>query len=162
MYDGSIARFERVRFMDGAFTVAITPEKKILITRQEQPARSSSFVSLPGGAFDTPDEDPLECAKRELLEETGYMSDEWELWFTAEGTNNVIAYTYFYIAHECKKVADISADAGEKIELDEISFDEFLLLSEELHLVHWPLLPYLFGGRLHKDQYLSLQKKFRI
>ena len=144
MYDGSIARFERVRFMDGAFTVAITPEKKILITRQEQPARSSSFVSLPGGAFDTPDEDPLECAKRELLEETGYTSDEWELWFTAEGTNNVIAYTYFYIAHECKKVADISADAGEKIELDKISFEEFLLLSEEPHLVHWPLLPYLF------------------
>ena len=90
------------------------------------------------------------------------MSDDWELWFTAEGTNNVISYTYFYIAYGCKKIAPISADAGEKIELDEISFDEFLLLSEDPHLVHWPLLPYLFSARLHRDQYESLQKKFRI
>ena len=48
MYDGSTARFERVRFMDGAFTVAITAESQILITRQEQPARAGSFLSLPG------------------------------------------------------------------------------------------------------------------
>ena len=70
MYDGSIARFERVRFMDGAFTVALTPEKHILVTHQEQPARAHSFISLPGGSFDTPEEDPLVCAKRELLEES--------------------------------------------------------------------------------------------
>lgn len=26
LYDGSIKRFERIRFFDGAFTLAITPE----------------------------------------------------------------------------------------------------------------------------------------
>jgi 8-oxo-dGTP pyrophosphatase MutT (NUDIX family) len=70
MYDGSISCFELVRFLDGAFTFAITQDKKILVTLQSQPSRTHAFLSLPGGAFDSPLEDPLLCAKRELLEET--------------------------------------------------------------------------------------------
>lgn len=84
MYDGSHALFERARFLDGAFTIGITTDKKIVLTRQEQPSRPRPFLSLPGGAFDSPDEDPLECAQRELLEESGYISSDWEHFFTAE------------------------------------------------------------------------------
>ena len=46
MYDGSIARFERIRFIDGAFVVPILPNGNILMTEQEQPARAT-FYSLP-------------------------------------------------------------------------------------------------------------------
>ncbi len=69
MYDGSIARFERIRFIDGSFVIPILPDGRILLTRQEQPGRSE-FISLPGGSFDSPDEDPSVCALRELREET--------------------------------------------------------------------------------------------
>ena len=69
MYDGSQEVFERIRFLDGAFVIAITPENTIILTRQTQPGRSL-FYSLPGGSFDAPDENPLDCAKRELIEET--------------------------------------------------------------------------------------------
>ena len=34
------------------------------------------------GHFITGETDPLAVAKRELLEETGYSADEWELLFT--------------------------------------------------------------------------------
>ena len=74
----------------------------------------------------------------------------------------MIAYTYFYIAHQAIQTAEISEDPGEKITLDTLSFDRFLLLSEDPHFVHWPLLPYLFGARLHDEQYENLQKKFRM
>ena len=47
MYDGSHTTFEMLRFLDGAFTIAITPEKRILITEQEQPAKEHPFFGLP-------------------------------------------------------------------------------------------------------------------
>ena len=34
-------------------------------------------TELPAGKLDTPDEDPLEAAKRELREETGIRADKW-------------------------------------------------------------------------------------
>lgn len=44
MYDGSVRTFELLRFLDGAFTVAITSDHRILITEQEQPAKTHSFL----------------------------------------------------------------------------------------------------------------------
>ena len=69
MYDGTIARFERIRFIDASFVLPILSDGRILLTHQEQPGRSQ-FISLPGGSFDSPLEDPLDCARRELMEET--------------------------------------------------------------------------------------------
>jgi ADP-ribose pyrophosphatase len=158
MYDGSIARFERARFLDGAFTLAITGDQKILLTLQEQPARLQAFLSLPGWAFDTHDEHPLLCAKRELLEETGYEWGEWKEYFVAHGTNNVIAHTHFYIAQDCKKTVEIQGDPGEKIhEILFLDFDEFLLLSEDSRFIHWSLLPRLFAARLHPEKHDELK-----
>ena len=49
--------------------IPILPNGNILLTLQEQPGREK-FYSFPGGSFDFPQEDPLVCAERELLEET--------------------------------------------------------------------------------------------
>ena len=69
MYDGSYSTFEYIRYLDGAFVIPILPNGNILLTLQEQPGREK-FYSFPGGSFDFPQEDPLVCAERELLEET--------------------------------------------------------------------------------------------
>ena len=161
MYDGSREIFERMRFIDASFTVPILPDGRILLTLQEQPTRRP-FISLPGGGFDFPEEDPLICAKRELMEETGYESDDWDFWHTYEGTDNVIVFTHFYIAHDCTLVRDIHPDPGEKITLLTRSFDEFLLLSEDPLFTHWTLLPHLFRARLHPEYSRELKKKFRL
>lgn len=47
MYDGTIKRFESIRFLDGAFVIPILPDNRILVTKQEQPL-ISEFISLPG------------------------------------------------------------------------------------------------------------------
>ncbi len=159
MYDGSMKTFERITFTRWSFVIPILPDKSILITTQDQPERER-FTWLPGWAFDREDEDPLECVKREFLEETGYMSDDWELWFIHEGTSNVISSTYFYVARDCRRVADTRLDPGERITLSTCSFDEFLLLSEDTQFVHWPLLPYLFMARLHPEVYTEIEGLF--
>jgi ADP-ribose pyrophosphatase len=158
MYDGSIARFERIRFVDGAFVIPILPDGRILLTRQEQPGRSE-FISLPGGSFDSPDEDPILCARRELREETGYMSDHLELWMTYHGTNNVHTEVHYYIARDCYHMGDIATDGGERIELFTVSFDEFLELSSDPRFHHhWNLLPILYETRLHPEKKEELRK----
>ncbi len=160
MYDNSFARFERVRFLDGSFVIAILPNDRILLTRQIQPWRHE-FISLPGGSFDTPDEDPTLCAWRELLEETGYTSNELVPWIRFDGTSNVMTYTHFYIARNCQRIQDIDPDPGEKIELFDVSFDEFLELSSHTGFHHhWNLLPIIYEARLYETKYSELKKIF--
>jgi len=48
MYDGSHRTFELLRFLDASFTLAICDDGMILLTEQEQPAKKSAFLSLPG------------------------------------------------------------------------------------------------------------------
>lgn len=160
MYDGSVARFERIRFLDGSFVIAILENNNILITRQIQPGRRE-FLSLPGWSFDSPLEWALVCAERELLEETWHTAREFVPWMTFEGTSNVMTYTYFFIARGCKKIQDIEPDAWEKIETFEVSFDEFLLLSSDPGFHHhWNLLPILYEARISEEKKQELKKIF--
>lgn len=59
-------------------------------------------------------EDKLEAAKRELLEETGYMSDDWEHLLTIP-SNATIAdnYATVFAARNCKKVSEQHLDETE-------------------------------------------------
>ena len=101
------------------------------------------------------------CAGRELIEETGYTSDEIIPWIRFDGTSNVMTYTYFYIARNCHWVQDISPDSGEKIELFDVSFDEFLELSSDVRFHHhWNLLPLLYEARLSDVKKAELKKIF--
>lgn len=161
MFDGSKKCFERIRYADGAFAIPVTPEWKIILIKQEQPARKKSFLSFPGGWFDHPFEDPLICAKRELLEETWYVAhdDNWILWKTYLGTQNIPLYAYFYVARWVYKVADITPDPGEKIEVIEVTFDELLSLVENHALEHHrDILSSFYDAILDKDNYALLKK----
>lgn len=158
MYDGTIARFERARFMDGAFVLPILKNGNILLTRQEQPTRSK-FISLPGGAIESDDISPMEAAKRELLEETGAISDDWHEWFIFEGTAHTATFVDYFIARNCEIIQDIRPDGWEKIELFEVTFDEFLnLSSDEKFSHHWNLLPLMFEARIDEKKYQELKK----
>lgn len=67
-----------LRVPDFATVVAITEDRHLLAVRQYRPSVERYTVELPSGLVD-PGESPLEAARRELLEETGYAADEAEL-----------------------------------------------------------------------------------
>ncbi len=127
LYDGSTAVFERISRADTAGVLAVTPAKKIIVTRQEQPALQP-FWSLLGGIVDA-GESPEEAAARELLEEAG-MRGVLEPWFTVEPAEKVSWKTHQFVAHDCVRVAEQSLDKGEKIEVHEVSFEPFLELAQ--------------------------------
>lgn len=49
---------------------------KVLLVRQYRAPIGQELWELPAGTLE-PGEEPLECAKRELEEETGYLAREW-------------------------------------------------------------------------------------
>lgn len=130
MFDGSTEIFERVKRPNTAQVIA-TSGDKILIQKQEQPGRNEPYYSLSGGRCDG-DEEPLKAAKRELLEETGYVSSDWTLWREETPLTKVIWTIYTFLARDCKKEKGPHLDAGEKIENIWVDFDEFLKLAEEM------------------------------
>ena len=67
-----------LRLPDYAAIVAITEEQRVLIVRQYRPAVERHTLELPSGLVDR-SETPVEAARRELFEETGYQAAEVEL-----------------------------------------------------------------------------------
>ena len=77
-----------------------------------------------GTSGDASAEDALEAAKRELLEETGYTSDEWRFMLKVP-SNATIADNYAYL-FEAKNCRQVSAQ-----ELDDTEFLNVIKLPEE-------------------------------
>lgn len=103
-YDGSFLKVtrDRISLPDGAQThrefirhpgaVVILPlfdDGSVLLERQFRYPLDQVFIEYPAGKID-PGEDPLECAKRELQEETGYTASDWQFVCTI---HNAIAYS---------------------------------------------------------------------
>ncbi|MBU4338880.1 NUDIX domain-containing protein [Patescibacteria group bacterium] len=148
MFDGSVEIFEKLKRSNTAGVIAAAGGK-ILIQAQEQPDKPEVFASIPGGRCEE-GEDSLVAAKRELLEETGYASDDWELWNEQEPVSKLIWTVYTYIARDCVYKQPPRLDAGEKITIRFISFDEFLMLSEDKNFYEKELVNALYRARFDK------------
>jgi ADP-ribose pyrophosphatase len=63
---------------DYVSVIAMTPAREILLVRQFRPVVRRETLELPSGHVE-PRESPEDAARRELLEETGYVAGEVEL-----------------------------------------------------------------------------------
>ena len=73
--DGRNAIRDVVRHPGAVAVVALTDESRICLVRQYRTALGRVTVEIPAGKL-APGEDPLECARRELLEETGMEAEK--------------------------------------------------------------------------------------
>lgn len=74
--DGSTALREYVLHPGAAIILPVFDDGSVLLERQFRYPLGQHFYELPAGKLEA-DEPPLETAKRELLEETGYLAGEW-------------------------------------------------------------------------------------
>lgn len=63
---------------NGGVVILAEKGEKILMVKQYRYATQNALLELPAGKLDKKDEDPLDAAKRELEEETGYVAENWE------------------------------------------------------------------------------------
>ena len=73
--DGRSAIRDVVRHPGAVAVVALTDEGRICLVRQYRTALGRVTVEIPAGKLSA-GEDPLECAERELLEETGMVAEK--------------------------------------------------------------------------------------
>ena len=74
--DGQLAWREHIVHPGAVMIVPLTDDGQLVVERQHRYPLDHVLLEFPAGKLD-PDETTLACAKRELLEETGYTAREW-------------------------------------------------------------------------------------
>lgn len=123
MPDGRTEDFYVKREGDSAVVVALTEDGSIVLVRQFRPGKNTVVNDLPGGNLKS-DQSPLEAARAELLEETGYVGD---IQFVAEAWPDGYSTrrSFVFVATNCKRVAEPMLDENEFIKVQTVSISEF-------------------------------------
>jgi len=73
--NGEVADFELIHHRGGAAVVPLLPDGRVVLLRQFRYPTGGWLLEIPAGKLE-PGEEPADCARRELLEETGYRQAE--------------------------------------------------------------------------------------
>ncbi|MDR7334412.1 NUDIX hydrolase [Roseateles asaccharophilus] len=121
--DGGTATREYIRHPGAVMVIPLLDDGRLLMERQYRYPMGRVMLEFPAGKLDA-GEDPFECGRRELLEETGYSAAEWAY---AGVLNNAIAYSdegiHIYFARGLSQGAQ-KLDDGEFLELVTHTVDE--------------------------------------
>jgi ADP-ribose pyrophosphatase len=74
--DNTPGMYNVVRCGDGVSVLAVSRDGEYFLIREYKYAIGKHILQLPSGSID-PGEEPLQAARRELLEETGLTAQEW-------------------------------------------------------------------------------------
>ncbi len=111
--------FDIVDAPDWVNVVAVTGEGRVLLIRQYRVGTREVTIEVPGGTVDA-GETPLDAARRELLEETGYTSDDWTAIGRVEPNpafqTNI---THTFLARGARRTAEQRFDETELIDVEE-------------------------------------------
>lgn len=123
--DGRPAIRDVVRHPGAVAIVALTEDGRICLVRQYRAALGRVTVEIPAGKL-SPGEDPLDCASRELLEETGFRARNIAF-LTTIATSAGFADELIHIYMATDLSPDHSSpDADEFINVDLVSLPEFV------------------------------------
>ena len=95
--NGGEAYREWVKHPGAAAIIPLTDDGEIILVRQYRYPIDEVTLEIPAGKLDAAGEDPLECAKRELSEETGYTANEYiylTKLATSVGFSDEVIYIY--------------------------------------------------------------------
>lgn len=140
-----------LEYPDWINVLAITEDGKFVFERQYRHGLGKTCYEIPAGVIEK-GETPLEAARRELQEETGYGEGEWSPLMTISGNPSTTSnLTHCFLAKGVKKISGQHLDATEDITvclLDESQVKD-LLAGDQIRqaLMAAPLWKY-FAGKI--------------
>ncbi len=122
--DGGQARREVVIHPGAAAIVPLLPDGRVVMIRQYRHPTGATLYELPAGVLGA-GESPLDCARRELAEETGYQAENLRLLFStylSPGFSSEIIH--IFVATGLRPATGASLDEDERLELVTLPLDE--------------------------------------
>lgn len=110
-----VPEFYVLEYPDWVNVTAITEDGKMVMVKQYRRGVERVNPELAAGVIDE-GETPLDAAKRELQEETGYGEGEWKLLAVlAPNPLTSTNYAHCYLAENVKRISGQHLDGGEDI-----------------------------------------------
>lgn len=137
-----------LEYPDWISVIGITKKQEFVLVKQYRHGIGKVGYELCGGMADPEDVSPLETAKREMLEETGYGNGKWEEWMVVSANPSILSnLTYCYLATELELVSEQKLDETEQLSVHLFSLEEvkeMLMKDEFLQALHAaPLWKYM-------------------
>jgi ADP-ribose pyrophosphatase len=121
-----LSPFHVVEQPDWVTAIALTHDGNILLVEEYRHGARQTVIELPSGIHDRPGE-PLAAMKRELLEETGFASEEWtplgSFFANAPRLDNTV---HCFLALDARRTAAPRLDDGEVLVAHQVPFADFL------------------------------------
>jgi ADP-ribose pyrophosphatase len=150
--NGNLLDATIIEFRSWANVVALTKNGEVVLVKQYRHGVCEALLEFPGGVVED-DEDPLEGAKRELLEETGYSASKLiqvgQLYPNPALQTNTL---HCFLALDAEKVGEQSLDAGEDIEVHLVLLDELVEMAKQGEFRHGLMTAVLFSVLAYMDR----------
>lgn len=110
--------------------IAITKERQFVMVRQYRHGIGETRYELCAGVCEE-DEEPIDSARRELYEETGYGGGNWQLWMTISANPSTMTnLTYCYLATDVERISTQHLEETEDLTVHLLSETEVRALLE--------------------------------
>ncbi|MDT7041676.1 NUDIX hydrolase [Candidatus Nitronereus thalassa] len=125
-----IPDYYKITCPDASVIVPINEKGEVFVLRQYRHGVGKAIWGLPAGMCNE-GESSLDCAKRELLEETGCQAREWvDLGQYVRDANRGAGKIHVFLARGTEKVKDINSGDLEEHDVQLMKMEDLLLLIE--------------------------------
>ena len=125
--DGTQGYREYIRHPGAVAVVALFEDGNVLLERQFRYPPRREFIEIPAGKLE-PGEPHLDTAKRELLEETGYVAAEWKSLGVIHTSVGIADEAIeLFLARKLRK-QEAKLDVGEFLETFSVPFEEAIAM----------------------------------
>ncbi len=140
-----------LEYPDWVNVIAITKDGRFVMERQYRHAAGMTCYELPCGVMEE-GEMPLEAAKRELLEETGYGNGEWkELMTLSANPSSMTNMAHSFLAVGVEKISEQQLDETEDLTVHLLTRDEVWELLENNQMIQALMVAPLLNYFLFKE-----------